>query len=484
MHIEGSVVDSGDTDASGQVTFKNIPAGPYTISHTDPCLTNPRPSATVEAGKTTTTELHVRSLHIKTIKVVRITFRTDHASVTPASAMKNNNSDWQDTGSAFTKPEWESGKQSKPVSQTKNSPVTLDVDFEVEPKDACSTSCKITGTAGFGTLVFKASGNIAGGVQTFSATSGALPDEVSKLTGDISWSVETGNAGTFDAGSSSGHIIYVTIDTPISVGGREAGITQKRMEMAIKLVNDTGKATAPWTVPPPGLSRPHQIVASLMVTLGNYTLNRDLTVPAALGHPGYLISWAGGSVVGGAWNIADFMTKKAECQAIVRFVRAVIKQVGCPGNAQIMVVFADPGVNNGNTVLEEDWEHPPDPSGNVALHHAAPKTIGGKRCFASLVDVFPGDTPGNVFDGHARGRLPGIGANAFEACLKFSDSGTSKYYPGGTGGGSMDNKEAVIFVFQALVFLSEPGGGQPSEWLVKVEEIVKRYRDRNGHVIP
>ena len=189
--------------------------------------------------------------------MLHVTFKTDHASTNPASAMKDNNSNWEDSGSVFTKPEWDYGKASKPVSHTKNLPVTVEVVFDVYPRDADSTSCTIKGTSAFGSLVFTGAGSIAGGVQTYTAKSGtSLPDEVLKLSGDIAWSVDTTEDGPFDAGASWGHIIYVTIDVPISAPGREAGITQRRMDKAVELVAGTGKAKAPWA------NRPHDICSA------------------------------------------------------------------------------------------------------------------------------------------------------------------------------------------------------------------------------
>lgn len=408
---------------------------------------------------------------ITLVKVVHVTFKTDHGR------LKDNNSTWENTGTLFAKPEWDYGKPSKPISQTKNTKVTVEVEFDVYPRDADPTACKIIGTAAFGSLVFRGSGQISGGFKTYTAsTDGALPDEVDKLTGDIAWSVDTTDDGVFDAEKSWGHTIYVTIDTPMgdtaTVGFFEEGITQKRMDKAVALVKGTGLAKPPWA------DRPHQIVQNLMGLIGDYVLVPDPAVPAALKHPTYF-----SGTTGGAWNIADFIAQSAECQAIVRFIRAIIKQVGCPGTTQVMVIYADPTVNNGNTVLEDDNEHPP--AGGSGLHHTPMRSVNGRNSFASLVDAYPGDAPGTIFDGNRRGRLPGIGSNAFEATLKFTHAGTSKYYPGGTGGGpGLATKEDVIKAFQALVWLSSPPGGRPSEDLVRVEQIVKRYRDKSGNVIP
>lgn len=406
-------------------------------------------------------------------KVLRLTFKTDHHSMT------DNNSDWQNTGSVFPKPEWTYGKASSPISHTKNQKVLVEVDFEVNPTNADETDADVTGTAAFGSLVFTATKQkFKGGVITVTAESTApLPDLVEKLTGDIKWSVNTTKDGVFDAGASWGHTIYVTMDTPISVAGREAGITQYRMEKSVALVQGTGKATAPWT------AAPSAIVLSLMGLIPDYRLVADPAVNNArpgVSHPDYFNS------MGGAWNIADFISAAAECQAIVRFFRAVIKQVGCPGTALIMLIYADPTVNNGNTVLEDDMEGPPP---NDGLHHVPNQTVNGHNSFASLLGsardgsnnpVAGAVKQGAVFDGNKRNlslpKILGIGSNAYEACMKFTDpAGTTAYYPGGVASAGLPTKEQVILVFQALAWMSSAPGGKPTEDLLKVEKIVKSY---------
>jgi hypothetical protein len=401
---------------------------------------------------------------ITSMKVLSLTFTSDH------HLMTSNNSGWTDSGS-INKPDWTYGKQSFAISHTKNLPVSVQVDFEVNPGNADATDATVTGTAAFGSLVFTTKQSFKGGTVTIKATSSTpLPDLVQKLTGNITWSVDTKEDGTFAAGDSWGHTVYVTMGTPENVGGLETGITQFRMDKSVALVQATGAAQAPWD------SAPDAIVLSLMKTLGMYTVvpSQDAAL-VALDHPQYGNSVEGPMVPGGAWNFADHIPAQAECQAIVRFVRGVIKQIGCPGTAQIMTVYVDPTVNNGNTALEDDYEHPP--KGNCGLHHVASQTINNQTCLCLLLDTDPGSV-GKVWDGNERGRMPGLEANFYEACMRFtSPAGTVRYYPGGTAGGFYPTKEAVIAVpmFAALVWMSQPAGGKTGEWLLKVEKVVKRW---------
>ncbi|HZS57201.1 MAG TPA: hypothetical protein VFA65_22555 [Bryobacteraceae bacterium] len=425
--------------------------------------------------------IHVsRRVAITAIKPVRVTFKSDHHMMT------DNNADWTNSGSVFPKPEWTTRKPSNPISHTKNQKVEIEVDFDVAPANASETVGDVAGIATFCRLFFSASKQkFKGGLVTVSVRSTTpLLDMVEKLSGDIQWRVTTVADGAFDVGSSSGHTIYVTWDTPISVSGHEAGITQKRMELAVKLVGDAivsaGYAESrlvPEDANQPVSSNisPHWIVNDLMRQVKGYELVPNPNVPAQFDHPQYF------NDRGGAWTMADYLSYSAECQAIVRFYRAVIKQVGCPGLAQIMAVYARPDVDNGNTVLEDDMET----NSASGLNAVSPKRVGDRSFVAALLDKDPGSDPGKIFDGNRRGRIPGIGLNTFEACLKFTfpepqsgatpEAGATQYYAGGTGGSVMDNKERVIKVFWALVWYSFVLG-QPGEYLVKVEEIVARYR--------
>jgi hypothetical protein len=299
-----------------------------------------------------------------------------------------------------------------------------------------------------------------------------LPDNVVKLAGDIKWHVKADRDGDFPAGASWQHVIYVTLAQPIDMAGtREEGITTKHMETAVRLVGSIGS------------NEPHPIVAGLMGLLGTYWLEPTpppwYTGPPPeprFGYPKYF------NGEGGAWPIADTMGAVGECQAIVRFVRAMIKQVGCPGTANVVLVFADPDVNNGNDALEEDFEAPVPPGkayANYGLIDYPSKVINGQACEPTLVDRRP--TEGQVYNMKAdpRSTTPPtfIGANNFEACLKFT-AGTPgppdvvKYYGGGAG--TYPTKERVILAFQALCWVSELPS-PPGKRLLKVVKIIKRY---------
>jgi hypothetical protein len=404
------------------------------------------------------------STAIVTVKVVELTFKTDH------HVMKDNSSDWLNSGSVFTKPEFTFGVASKPVTHTKNTKVGVDIVLEVWPANADPTDVTVEGTATWDSAFkFTATAKIKGGRQTISFTSNnALPDAIKKITGDIEWTVNDGKT-TMKADHSWGHVIYTTWDTPQDAPGDEAGITQKRMEAAVGLIAAVVSAGA-------GLD-PHSIVHGIMQKFLNYWLDHDHMPPgytgptpaANLNYPSYMQdSSIPATVPGGAWNIFDFISASAECQAIVRFTRANIRQVGIPGKAQVIVVFADADTA---AALEGDWEAGESGMANVT------RTLGTKTCDVALFDAQP-TAVGTIMD------RAHVGLNNYEACLRFTfpdpgggtpAAGTQKYYAGGTNGAVFDTKDQVITVFQALVWITWPGtpAGQPARF--RIEKIVKKW---------
>jgi hypothetical protein len=250
------------------------------------------------------------------VKTVSLEFIGDH------QLLKNNAADWTNTGSVVAKPEFSYGKKSAPMSRTKKKRLCVQVAFEVWPYDAPQIQCSIKGTASFGALFFDTSFPLKGGLQTVILESaGDLPDKITKLSGDIAWTVDNGVDGPMKADLSWGHDLYVTFDTPVDlVGTSEAGITEKRLKTSVELIARAGS------------NDPHAIVASLMGLVPGYVLIRNGAVPSQFNHPTYFNS------SGGAWPIAEYLSYMAECQAICRFVHATIKQIGCPGVASIVVV--------------------------------------------------------------------------------------------------------------------------------------------------
>jgi hypothetical protein len=386
---------------------------------------------------------------ITSIQLTKLIYKTDH------HLMTDNTADWLDTGSPIAKPEWISGNSCNSVSHSKSQSMAVDLEFAVEPANADQTTADVIGnapwTAGLNHpyYTFAATNQkFKGGTVTIPATLRTTPPAVVEiLSGDVTWSVKTRDDGPFDAGSSTGHLLYMTMNTPVSAPGREAGITEKRVRRSVTLV---GQATP---------DDPHAIARYLQNLFHGYTLTSSPNVPAKFHHPRYFADPDQGEVESGAgaWPACDFLAETAECQAIIRFVRAAMMQVGCPGVIAVVVVWADP--NNHAKVMEGDWD-----AGAGGLSGVT-KTVNGRRWFATLADREVEE--GDVLDPDSN-----VGFNNFEACLKLTFGGKTMYYGGGAG--DYPTKEEVIEVFSALCWFSvvTTADGQVKK---RIEKIVKTY---------
>ena len=111
-------------------------------------LANTQPSAPVRAatrvagpsrGGATVHLIH--RIKITAIGLVNLTFKTDH------HLMNDNNSDWTTAGSPIPKPEWTIGRNSLPISHSKDKVIEVELEFAVEPADADETIADVIGRA-------------------------------------------------------------------------------------------------------------------------------------------------------------------------------------------------------------------------------------------------------------------------------------------------------------------------------------------------
>ena len=368
---------------------------------------------------------------LATLELVSLRFWSDWGLI------KDEETKWTNTGKRYPVPEWVNGRAlASPVVHKLDKAVKLDLTFRAGPPGACPEKGTIEGTGPDG-ITFAADVTFKPGTQTFTLTSTqATPKEVKELSLAFTWTAKT-ELASFSGPTAND--CYLTIDKPASEGQPEDGVTKKRAQTAVTFVGETASLD------------PHTIVDKLMKKFPFYTLKRDPDVPVEHKHPTYF------NTTGGAWPMADAVDKSGECQAIVRFVRGLLKQVGCPGEAKTYLVWADPNVNGGNTVLEAEYPR-------TTLHDRS-KRVAGVEWLAALADrdpvavdtVFTPDT---------------MGMNNFEACLRFRHDGRTKYYGGGAG--VYDTHEEVIHAFTALVWFSiEPDAVGNTNY--RIREIVRRY---------
>jgi hypothetical protein len=204
---------------------------------------------------------------------------------------------------------------------------------------------------------------------------------------------------------------------------------------------------------------PHVVVGMLFSDFPKYTLTENAKL-AAFNHPSYFNS------VGGAWPMADHIAETGECQAIVRFIRAVLMQIGCPGEAKHVAVFADFDVDKGATALEDEviprdsdeTKYTPDKkSGNMVLLPGLERDTGRPVVLKDPVSmkeveimVVLGLADSAVKPGELLEMKTVV--NAYEACLKFTFGGKMRYYAGGVKGEGIKTAQEVLHVFSSLVW--------------------------------
>ena len=306
-----------------------------------------------------------------TLDLVSLHFFSDYGLI------KNEEEKWTNTGKRYRVPEWIAREDSgSPIVHRMDKAVKLELTFKGGPPGACTESGTITGTGPDG-LTFSERVAFKPGKQTFALQSAENTSrEVKALQMTIAWSAKAPLASY--SGTTSNET-YQVMDRPIEEGYQEDGVTQKRASTAVEWVSESGSLD------------PHEIVDWLMKKFSFYTLQTDPAVPIEHKHPGY-----NKNRTGGAWPMADFADQSGECQAIVRFVRGIIRQVGCPSDARTYVVWADPDVDNGKTVLEGEWGMP--------TLHLRKKMVDGLQWHAALADR---ELPSR-HEGHARPDPRGI----------------------------------------------------------------------------
>ncbi|GIH14150.1 eCIS core domain-containing protein [Rugosimonospora africana] len=339
-----------------------------------------------------------------------ISFRSDH------NVMKDNTRSWANSGRLYGEPEWFASRGevvSYPISQTRNTDVSISLGLNVLPLTAPSAPVRLTGRSPEAALNFDYSGTMAGGMgQYLSLTStGKLPDTIVGLRDrQIAWTLEW--QGWTHEIARTNHTIFVTNALPID----PADVTEKRMRTAVDLVGQVvGRI---------GTLDPHSVVRGVMRRWGAYNLGVQL-----------------GGQPGDEWKLADDLDTGAQCIDIVRFVNALMRTVGIPGTSTAIVVWARP--EDPDTPIPSVYPH-----GGLHGYHTHPSHPDWQ---AALMDA------------------NGCGNN-FEAALQFEHGGTLRYYPGGV---SMNREYLtpldVLHVFQCLAWLSFTGGQ------VRIEEIAKTY---------
>lgn len=348
---------------------------------------------------------------IKRVELTGLTYVSDHG------VLRDYEADWGVGGSVFAEPEWTPSKQS-PISHSMDTKVKVRLELKVEPADAAPTTFELRGD-GPGGLDFTKTVELRGGTVTLELESTeALPRQVRALELGVTWTLPA--AGVAIEPASTSNTVYVTVGAPEEVG-TSPGITLKRMKKAVEAVGALGTL------------EPHRIVKGIISRWSHFNLR---------------VAYRN------AWELADDKVDPAtnelvgaDCQTIVRYTRDVIKQVGVPGTAQYVVIYAHCKEPAKGLESENARNHMTSPRQYHNDHF--PEQASRRSWMAALVDGSGG-------------------LNNYEAALKFSEGGSEKYYPGGVNA-VLSSPDEVIGVFTTMSWLDMDDG-------LKVMEHIHAYR--------
>ena len=314
--------------------------------------------------------------------------------------MKKNSDDWEPSGDPYPDPEWKAlapHDETVAISHTKDRNIDVELAFDVVPLSAAPAPVSIEGESDVDFLRFSHSGTEAGGVgkRLPLRSVGKLPDEVTAARNRFVTWKVKWGTWEHEVGKTGPFDIFVTVSDP----ARPASVTTRRMAKAVELVSDS-----------PTLD-PHTVVKTIAFNWTRFNLDVQYENP---------------------WNLADDMEKGAQCIDLVRFVDEVIATVGLPGTARAVVVWAKP--TSAFVAEERPWPH-----GGMSSGEFGP---------------FPGQPTWSaaLLDGDWR-------PNNYEAAMKFTDGGSTLYYPGGVRIVVATAGE-VLHVFKCLAWVAGVGGGE------------------------
>lgn len=345
------------------------------------------------------------------VTVVSIDWLNSHGTLT------NQQADWTFAGATYPKPEWSLlAGRADPVSATSGGQLTLDVGLTVAPAFASAENCHIVGIYA-GVVLFEWIGQLHGGHQVVRINE-VVPEPivVREQNVQVQWLVRCADSQNFDAGMTANRV-FLTLGAPIVGAAPEQGPTLRRMEAAMV-------ASAQAAAVSNDIS--FNIIMGLWPHFPDYVLVADPGVPANFNHPTYF------NAAGGAWPIGAHVGSGAECQAIVRFVKGILDQIGSPAQTTGVVVWADP--NNPNVALEAPL---------------AAGGLGGRTMMVLGVTWYAGLADGPIVAGQP---VPqGTRLNNFEACLRYANAGVVAYFPGGVQA-IRNSADEVLRGFTALVW--------------------------------
>lgn len=400
---------------------------------------------------------------ITEFKITKVFFESSHHK------LKNYDKDWKNQGTPIKEYHWRPG-DARPITHTKGTKTKIRVTLQAGPPNASPDRGVL---AGYGHLDYETPQprTVSPGENEFILESKeALENSIDKLVQIINWQLRLDKSGTLDGGTTQPHVIYLTYDTPQddqAATVREDGVTVKRIEAAVGLAGQLVRHVS------------FDLLDRLFDLCPRYTLAASSTIPKTFKHPHYK------NFEGGSWAILQYRNS-GECQAIVRLVNGLLRQLGVPGKSEMLCVYAKP---------EKPMEATTDPIQGRGLGRSFRK-VGEGFWEAGLTDkpvklgqkCLPDHTLLNPKTGERS-----VGFNSYEAILRFTEIlepeegkpkpekpvyGQTRIYAGGAAQKTSIQDTLVTCFYQLVWFerVSDPVHGR-----VKIiREIAATYRLDEG----
>lgn len=328
---------------------------------------------------------------ITSIRLTSFEFTTDHQKIL------DNTVNWQGTGNRYPKPEWKEGRSNPSpigISHNRGQKVKVKIEFEVKPSNATSVTGEIKGSGGGGYLQFLEKTSLSGGKHSATLTSMTkLPDIVAALKGKrIRWKV-TADGQTFNIGKVGQYNLYLTHAPPHNSTSYDNTVTEKRMEWVCTTCS--------------GDTAPHESVKKIHDKTGSFDLSASIPIPR--------------------WRIAGGTS--AQCMDLSKFYQLAAEMLGL---SQGNVSLPDPSITRDTGSGEVVYLYPQP--GKTTKESASGNDCV-RRAVASSTPPHPSPTTHDDYLAHEEVLLvDGSGGwNNFEACYKYQQGGTTKYYAGGAG---------------------------------------------------
>ncbi len=398
---------SGGSWPTGEPTWTNATATATADQATFPIDTVSASSSgtivTASCGTCGTCTKKIKIMVYET-KLKSIKFTSDHGT------MNDNNSDWLDSGTVYTEPEWVNSRSvNNPITHTMSTSLVIEATVIVGPS---GLSFDLSGDGSENYLDFTESGNTStGSDQAISITADAsLPGTVDTIDESIAWEIKlTDPTPDVDVsvGNSGSHKIYVTCGTPSG-----SILTEKRVSTVTTACDGMSSEPAivdkPWT----------DIIGSTI-----YTLGAPYPTP----------EW---KILGGT---------PGECDAIANLFEQTIQMIGLtPGDGDVTYLYADENGGSFESASDEAYVTRACGPGSHGHTSSVGSTHDDEQTFEEL----------GFIDGSG-------GSNVLEACYKYRHTSSDpwKWYAPGTTTGvftSVQNVMNAIVDYTYWAYLIDP----------------------------